>query len=76
METEIKTREFDISIDGRPKMARIGDYWSDKQTTKIVDLLREYQDVFAHDYKYLKGLVQEMGEMKIDLIPGANPIKK
>jgi hypothetical protein len=76
MDTEIKTKEFNISIDGRPKMARIGDYWSDKQTTEIVDLLREYQDVFAHDYKYLKGLVQEMGEMKIDLIPGAKPIKK
>jgi hypothetical protein len=39
MDVEIKTREFDISIDGRPKMERIGDYWSDKQTTEIVDLL-------------------------------------
>jgi hypothetical protein len=57
-------------------MERIGDYWSDKQTTKIVDLLREYQDVFSRDYKDLKGLVQDMGEMKINLIPGANPIKK
>jgi hypothetical protein len=76
MDAEIKTKEFDISIDDRPKMARIGDYWSDKKTMEIVDLLKEYQDVFARDYKDLKGLVQEMGEMKIDLIPGAKPIKK
>jgi hypothetical protein len=47
MDAEIKTKEFDISIDDRPKMARIGDYWSDKQTMEIVDLLKEYQDVFA-----------------------------
>jgi hypothetical protein len=76
MDAEIKTKEFDISIDGRPKMARVGDYWSDKKTMEIVDLLKEYQDVFTHDYKYLKGLVQEMGEMKIELLPGAKPIKK
>jgi hypothetical protein len=42
-------------------MAWIGDYWIDKQTTKIIDLLREYQYVFSHDYKYIKGLLKEMG---------------
>ena len=57
-------------------MARIDDYLSEKKTTKIVDLLREYKDVFARDYKNLKGLVEEMGEMKIDLLPNATPIKK
>jgi hypothetical protein len=57
-------------------MVRIGDYWSDKKTTDIVNLLKEYQDVFARDYKDLKGLVEEMGEMKIELIPGEKPIKK
>jgi hypothetical protein len=76
MNAEIKTTEFDISIDDRPKMARIVDYWSDKQTMEIVDLLKEYQDVFEFDYKDLKGSVQEMGEMKIELIPSAKPIKK
>ena len=44
--------------------------------TEIVNLLKEYQDVFARDYKYLKELVEEMGEMKIDLLPEATPIKK
>ena len=57
-------------------MARIGDYWLEQQTTKIVDLLKEYQDVFARDYKDLKGLVEEMGEIKIDLLLNATPIKK
>ena len=57
-------------------MARIGDYWLDQQTTEIVDLLKEYQYVFARDYKDINGLVEEMGEMKIDLLPEATPIKK
>ena len=57
-------------------MARIGDYWSDQQTIEIIDLFKEYQDVFARDYKDLKGIVEEMGEMKIDLLPEATPIKK
>ena len=57
-------------------MARIGDYWSDQQTIEIVDLLKEYQYVLTRDYKDLKGLVEEMGEMKIDLLLEATPIKK
>jgi hypothetical protein len=42
-------------------MARISDYWSDKQTMEIIDLLKEYQDFFANDYKDLKGLIQYLG---------------
>ena len=41
-----------------------------------MNLLREFQDVFARDYKDLKGLVQEMGEMKIDTKPDVQPVKK
>ena len=41
-----------------------------------MNLLKEFQDVFARDYKDLKGLVQEMGEMKIDTKPDVLPIKK
>ena len=62
----MKTKEVDISNDDRPEIAMIGDYWNEHQTTEIINLLKEFQDVFARDYKDLKGLVQEMGEMKID----------
>ena len=76
MDANIKIKEVNIFKEGQQKMARIGDYWSEQQTKKIVDLLKEYQDVFARDYKDLKGLVEEMGEMKIDLLPKATPMKK
>ena len=66
LDAKVKTRQFDISNDDWPKIAKIGDYWSEAQTTKITNLLKEFQDVFAKDYKDLKGIVHEMGEMKID----------
>ena len=69
LDAKVKTREFNISSDDQPKMAKIGYYWSDDQTTEIVNLLKEFWDVFARDYTDLKGLVHEMGEMKIDTKP-------
>ena len=57
-------------------MAKIGDYWSEEQTTEIVNLLKEFQDVFSRDYKDLKGLVHKTGEMKIDTKPVVRPMKK
>ena len=61
MDGKIKIKEVNIANEGQPKMARIGDYWPDQQTTEIIDLLKEYQDLFARDYKDLKGLVEEIG---------------
>ena len=76
LDAKVRTKEVDISNDDRPKIAKIGDYWNEQQTAEIVTLLREFQDVFARDYKDLKGLVQEMGEMKIDNKPDVRPVKK
>ena len=76
MDAKIKIKEVNIANEGQLKMARIGDYWLDQQTIEIIDLLKEYQDVFARYYKDLKSLIEEMGEMKIDLLPEETPIKK
>ena len=76
MDAKIKIKEVNTASEGQPKMERIGDYWSDEQTTEIVDLLKEYQDVFSRDYKYLKGLVEEIEEMKTDILLEETPIKK
>lgn len=42
MDAEIKMEEVDILADDHPKLAKIGYYWSEQQTTKIVNLLKEY----------------------------------
>ena len=47
MDEKVKTKEIDISNDNRPKMVRIGDYQNDEQTTEIVNLLKEIQDLFS-----------------------------
>ena len=41
-----------------------------------MNLLKEFQDVFARDYKDLKVLIHEMGEMKIDIKPDVRPVNK
>lgn len=76
MDAKIKIKEINIGTEGQPKMPRIGYYWPDQHTTKIIDLLKEYIDVFARNYKDLKGLFEEMEEMKIDLLPEATLVKK
>jgi hypothetical protein len=57
-------------------MAKICNYKSKKKTIEMVNLLKEYQYMFAKGYKDFKGMVKKMGEMKIDLMPRARPIKK
>ena len=62
MDAGTKTKEVDIQNDGGWKLEKVGDYWSEQHTTKIINLLKEYHDIFARDYKDLKGLIEEMGE--------------
>ena len=76
LDAKVKIKEVDISNDDWPKIAKIGDNYTEAQTTEIMNLLKEFQDVFARDYTYLKGLVHEMGEMKIDTKPDVWPVKK
>lgn len=76
MDSQIRTKEVDISTNNHPNLAKIGDYQPAEKTTKIVNLLKQYEDFFSRDYKYLKGRVHEMGEMKIQLLLDENPIKK
>ena len=54
MDANIKIKEVNIAKVGQPKMARIGDYWSEQQTTKIVDLLKEYKMYLKETIKTLK----------------------
>ena len=58
MGEKIKTKEVNISNDESPKIENIGDYWNEEQTLEIINLPKEYQYVFARDYKDLKGLVE------------------
>jgi hypothetical protein len=40
-----------------PKMAIIGDYWDQEIVTQVVDLLKEYEDLFPRSFLEMKGIV-------------------
>ena len=59
-----------------PKFSNIGDYWDNEIVGKIIDLLHEFQDMFPTKFSEMKGIVWDLGEMKIPLNPNAKPIKQ
>ena len=55
---------------------KIGDYWDEDTVEKVTKLLREYQDLFPTKFSNLKGIVGDLGNMKITLKLDKKPIKK
>jgi hypothetical protein len=55
------------------KMAIIGDYWDKETVTQVVDLLKEYEDLFPHKFSKMKGIAGSLGAMKIQLKLDAKP---
>lgn len=55
--------------------AHISDYWDEDIVGKVVELLYEYQDPFLMNFSKLKGIVDDLGIMKITLKPDVKPIK-
>jgi hypothetical protein len=72
----IKVKKFNIEIVKNPKMASIGDYWDEQTVESITKLLREYNDLFPTMFTEMKGIVEELGGMKISLKYEARPIKQ
>lgn len=44
---------------------KIGDYWDEYIVDKVVELLREYQDLFTIKFLDLKGILQDLIVMNI-----------
>jgi hypothetical protein len=57
-------------------MTSIGDYQDEQTLERITELLREYSDIFPTTFTEMKGIAEELGEMKIPLKPEARPIRK
>ena len=43
---------------------------------KIIDLLHEFQDLFLMNFFEMKGILQDLGEMKIPLKLDVKPVKQ
>ena len=72
----IKINKVNIGTTEQPKMVSIGDYWDEETLESIIELLREYNDLFPTTFTEMKGIDEELGEMKIPLRPDTRPIKQ
>lgn len=73
---KVKIKKVNIGTEADPKVASIGDYWDDETVGHIVDLLQEYQDLFPTKFIEMKGILGDIGVMRIMLKEGAKPIKQ
>ena len=74
MSQPLKICKVNIGTKENPKFANIGDYWDDKTMAQITDLLHEFQDLFSTWFLNIKGILRDIGEMKIPLKPDAKPV--
>ncbi len=72
----MKTKQVNIGTEGEPKFTKIGDYWDDATVAKVIELLCKYQDLFSTKFMDLKGIIGDLGVMKITLKPDAKSVKQ
>ena len=66
---------MNIGREAEPKFTKIGDYWDHTKVDKVTELLHKYQDLFPTKFMDLKGIIRDLGVMKITLKPNAKPVK-
>ena len=70
----LKLRKVNIGTEENPKFANIGDYWDNETMAQIIDLLHEFWDLFPMPFLEMKGILRDLGKMKISLKPDVKPI--
>jgi len=58
------------------KYEMLGDYWDDAPMEKVIELIREYQDLFQTKITELKGILSDLGMMKITMKPDTKLVKQ
>lgn len=66
---------MNIRTEAAPKFAKIGDYLDDAMVDKVAELLHEYEDLFPTKFSNLKGIIGDLGLMRITLKSDAKPAK-
>ena len=73
---KLKIKKVNIGTEETPKITSIGNYWDDKTIGQVVDLLQEYQDLFPTKFEDMKGILGDLGVMRIPLKEGAKLVKQ
>ena len=72
----LKIKEVHIGSPKNPKFTNVRYYWDDEALAKITDLLHEYHNIFLTNFSEMRGIVGDLGEMKIPLRLDAKPSKQ
>ena len=75
MTQPLRTQTINIGSEENPKYATIGDYWDEVMMSKVTQLLHEYQDLFSMKFSEMKGILGDIGVIKIPLKPDVKPMK-
>lgn len=67
---------MNIGTEAKPNFTKIGDYLDDAIVDKVIELLHEYRDLFAMKFSDMKGIIGDLGVMKITLKPDAKSVKQ
>ena len=65
MNQPLKIKKVNIGTEENPKFSNIGDSWDEETMVKITDLLHEFQYLFPTKFSEMKGILGDLGEMKI-----------
>jgi len=71
-----KMRKVNIGMKDNPKFTNIKHYWNKETIEKIVDLLREYRDLFLNIFSKMKGIVGDIRELRTLLNPDTKIVKQ
>ena len=72
----LKIKKVIIESEENPKFTNIRDYWDEETVGKITNLLHELQDLFPSKFSEMKGIVGDLGKMKIPLRPDAKSVRQ
>ena len=70
------TEVINLGTQGDQKEVNIGTLIKSTTRTKLIDLLQEYQDVFAWSYQDMPGLDTNIVVHKLPIKPGCKPIRQ
>ena len=71
-----ETVSINLGNEEDPRMVQIGSTLSSEEHEQLVDLLKEFQDVFAWSYEDMPGIDPEIVQHRIPLYPDAKPVKQ
>ena len=72
----LSIQKVNIMTKEEPKFVNIGGYWDEETMVKITHLLHEFQDLFSTNFFEMKGILGDLGEMKIPLNLHVKPVKQ